>query len=198
MNMGKGKVLKAIRRYCLECCCNSAQEIRLCPSTDCPLWPWRFGKRPTVEMSQNRDEQARQNAYGGAVRRYQGKRPDMRNMTTGLPVHRPLKAIRERCIDCCGYSALEVRLCPCRHGGDLPYPIEPCSLWPYRFGKDPDYRMTALQMAARTGSLKRALSKKNSNQVHGFSTMSPDSSQTTLPPETGCFLMQNEHFSEAK
>lgn len=39
----------------------------------------------------------------------------------------PLKAIRHKCIDCCGYQLSEVRLCVA---------ID-CSLWPFRSGKHP-------------------------------------------------------------
>lgn len=38
--------VKAIRANCLECCCGSAYEVERCPSTDCPLYPFRFGKNP--------------------------------------------------------------------------------------------------------------------------------------------------------
>lgn len=37
------------------------------------------------------------------------------------------KAIREKCMDCSGWNAAEVRMCPVKH----------CALWPYRMGKDP-------------------------------------------------------------
>mgnify|MGYP001348450911 CR=1 FL=1 len=36
--------LKTIRQYCLKCCCESANEVKLCPATDCPLYGYRFGK----------------------------------------------------------------------------------------------------------------------------------------------------------
>ena len=39
----------------------------------------------------------------------------------------PLRAIREKCIDCCCGDEKEVELCPC----------EKCSLYTYRLGKDP-------------------------------------------------------------
>lgn len=38
--------LKAIRLKCLDCSADSAKEVQLCPIEDCPLWPYRFGKRP--------------------------------------------------------------------------------------------------------------------------------------------------------
>ncbi len=38
--------MKAIRAKCLDCVCESAQEVRLCPSTGCPLYPYRMGHNP--------------------------------------------------------------------------------------------------------------------------------------------------------
>ena len=39
---------RAIRKYCLWCCCGSALEVRLCSVTSCALWAFRFGKKPHV------------------------------------------------------------------------------------------------------------------------------------------------------
>ena len=41
--------LKAIRAKCMECCCGQAKEIKLCNLSDCPLFPYRMGKRPKVD-----------------------------------------------------------------------------------------------------------------------------------------------------
>ena len=38
----------------------------------------------------------------------------------------PLKAIKEKCLDCCCGSTQEVKACP----------ISDCSLFPFRFGKN--------------------------------------------------------------
>ena len=38
--------IKAIRAKCLDCCCGSANEVRLCTIPDCALYPYRFGKNP--------------------------------------------------------------------------------------------------------------------------------------------------------
>ena len=38
--------LKAIRLKCLDCCCGSVYEVKLCPSEDCPLYPYRLGHNP--------------------------------------------------------------------------------------------------------------------------------------------------------
>ncbi len=37
---------KAIRKKCLECVCGSAPEVNLCQISNCPLWPYRFGRNP--------------------------------------------------------------------------------------------------------------------------------------------------------
>lgn len=39
----------------------------------------------------------------------------------------PIKSIRAHCLDCCGGSPQEVRLCP----------VENCPLYPYRMGHRP-------------------------------------------------------------
>ena len=39
--------IKAMRAKCLDCCCGSTKEIQLCPVIECPLYPYRFGKKPT-------------------------------------------------------------------------------------------------------------------------------------------------------
>ena len=35
---------RAIWFKCLECCCESSVEVRLCHMTDCPLWRYRLGR----------------------------------------------------------------------------------------------------------------------------------------------------------
>jgi hypothetical protein len=46
--------MKAIRAKCLDCSGDSYSEVKLCPSTECPLYPYRFGKRP--KMIQDKGE----------------------------------------------------------------------------------------------------------------------------------------------
>lgn len=38
--------VKAIRAYCLYCMCGQANEVKLCPSSECSLYPYRLGKNP--------------------------------------------------------------------------------------------------------------------------------------------------------
>lgn len=41
--------LKAIRAKCLDCSGGSFTEVKLCVIPDCPLYPYRFGRRPEVD-----------------------------------------------------------------------------------------------------------------------------------------------------
>ena len=41
--------LKSIRKRCLDCTAWQTKEVRLCPSVDCSLYPYRFGRRPNKE-----------------------------------------------------------------------------------------------------------------------------------------------------
>lgn len=38
--------VKAIRQYCLNCGDGTPTEVRVCPMTECPLYPFRMGKNP--------------------------------------------------------------------------------------------------------------------------------------------------------
>lgn len=38
--------LRAIRAKCLDCCAGQVAEVRRCELENCPLFPYRFGKRP--------------------------------------------------------------------------------------------------------------------------------------------------------
>lgn len=38
--------IKAIRAYCLQCCCGSSNEVQKCTIEQCALYPFRFGKNP--------------------------------------------------------------------------------------------------------------------------------------------------------
>lgn len=45
--------IKAIRAKCLNCCCESIKEVRLCPITNCALYPYRLGHRPKKDKTTN-------------------------------------------------------------------------------------------------------------------------------------------------
>ena len=51
--MKKLTPLKAIRQKCLDCTCNQPLEVRLCVIENCPLYPYRMGKRPKSDCNTN-------------------------------------------------------------------------------------------------------------------------------------------------
>lgn len=42
----RGGPLPAIRKHCVWCCGDNDQEVRLCPDSTCPLWPFRHKCNP--------------------------------------------------------------------------------------------------------------------------------------------------------
>lgn len=38
--------MKAIRAKCLDCCCWQTAEVDRCAAVYCPLWEYRFGRKP--------------------------------------------------------------------------------------------------------------------------------------------------------
>jgi len=44
--------MKAIRHKCMNCSGFSYREVKLCPIKHCPLFPYRFGKRPAKMSNQ--------------------------------------------------------------------------------------------------------------------------------------------------
>lgn len=57
MNEPKTNPVKVIREKCLDCCCGSIKEVKLCTAERCPLWPWRMGKNPYRKVRVLTDEQ---------------------------------------------------------------------------------------------------------------------------------------------
>jgi len=47
---------KAIRLKCLDCCCGSAMEVRLCESRKCPLWRFRMGREVLEDSKEDATE----------------------------------------------------------------------------------------------------------------------------------------------
>jgi hypothetical protein len=46
----KLKPLEAVRHKCLDCSNEQPLEVKLCPSTGCPLYHYRFGRNPAPEI----------------------------------------------------------------------------------------------------------------------------------------------------
>lgn len=49
--------LKAIRLKCLDYCCGSSNEVKLCPAERCPLHPFREGHNPNIPKRVHTAEQ---------------------------------------------------------------------------------------------------------------------------------------------
>jgi len=72
----------------------------------------------------------------------------------------PVKAIRQKCLDCSGWSYTEVELCP----------LTECSLYPFRFGKNPfrtRRNMTEEQKEALRQRFKAIREKRLNKQNEG-------------------------------
>lgn len=54
--------MQAIRAKCLDCMCESSNEVAICPSRDCALYDFRFGKNPNIKLSDAERERRRQMA----------------------------------------------------------------------------------------------------------------------------------------
>lgn len=53
----KTNPVKAIREKCLDCCCGSSLEVKLCNIVSCPIYPFRFGKNPFRQKREMTEEQ---------------------------------------------------------------------------------------------------------------------------------------------
>ena len=49
-------ILRAIRLKCLDCSAYQEGEIRECPVTTCPLYPFRLGKNPFLKKKLTEEE----------------------------------------------------------------------------------------------------------------------------------------------
>jgi len=38
--------MRAIRAKCLDCCCGSSHEVKMCDVKTCPLYPYKSGHKP--------------------------------------------------------------------------------------------------------------------------------------------------------
>lgn len=55
--MDNSTPMRAIRAKCLDCSNDSANEVRICPITRCPLYPYRLGRNPNIKPRELTEEQ---------------------------------------------------------------------------------------------------------------------------------------------
>lgn len=48
--------LEAIRAKCLDCSCGVSSEVKRCPVGDCPLYAFRFGRKPKIERKHSQEQ----------------------------------------------------------------------------------------------------------------------------------------------
>lgn len=77
----------------------------------------------------------------------------MMNKTEGQMITNPVKTIRAFCIDCCGGSTNEVKLCT----------APKCALYPFRLGKNP-YRAKRVMTDEQRAEAKERLAKARQNK----------------------------------
>jgi hypothetical protein len=137
--------LRALRRHCLWCCKGSTNEVKLCSAKRCPLWAFRFGRRPTLEDK----------AAIADVKLY-----PLELELRGGEFHEKggtaLKAIRRRCIDCSGGSLIGANGCT----------TSDCDLHPFRKGKNPNIIISEERRAELSARL-AALQPRNGGQTSG-------------------------------
>lgn len=54
--------VKAIKAKCIDCCCGSFAEVKLCENADCALHPFRLGKNPYRVKREMTEEQKQHHA----------------------------------------------------------------------------------------------------------------------------------------
>jgi hypothetical protein len=135
--MSHVKIIRAIRRFCLDCQGGVAREVRLCPDTGCGLYAWRLAGILTGgagggkhDSAGDHDPDAAPMAEALAGRPATDPLPGaLPLIVQTLPDERPVRAVRRYCIACCGGERAEVRTCDAR---------DRCALWSYRFGVLPE------------------------------------------------------------
>ena len=74
----------------------------------------------------------------------------------------PTKSIREYCLDCSNGSSHEVKFCPAKE----------CPLYPYRFGKNPNIKLSEETKRKRAQQLKK--NRLNAETAQGNTTQKGD------------------------
>lgn len=119
--MARDTLLRRVRKYCLECCCNSSKEVTFCPCI-CTLHPYRSGARPETVMRRLKAGKT------PAGRKCAGQCVMELQVAWTAPRMPLLKAVHKHCLECSGGSWKEVAECPITH----------CLLFEFRFGARPE------------------------------------------------------------
>ena len=131
--------LKAARQYCVKCSSNDVREPKHCPSVNCPLYLYRFGRNPTAEEIAS--------VADAVVFPLEDPATQWELQAKGTTA---LKSIRRHCIDCSDGSKLDVKMCS----------FTDCQLYPFRFGKNPNRKLSPERREETAKQLKQYREKK--------------------------------------
>lgn len=141
---------RAARLHCLWCCNGSSKEVSLCTAAHCALYPYRLGRKPSAEAT----------ASLAGVWTHPVEVPEA-HFEKGPRI---LRAIRRRCIDCSGGTAVGAGACT----------TVGCDLHPFRKGKG-NRVMSEAQRVAAAEHLARV------NPRHAFPAQDHRSSDVSEP-----------------
>ena len=119
--MAKPDVLRALRRFCLECQGESPQAVRGCRDVACPLHGWRLPPEAAPEQAPLLEGTPALPPESDAARKAAAAQERLRRQRQAL------RAIRRQCLVCAG-DRQEARACAARE----------CPLWHLRFGVMPE------------------------------------------------------------
>ena len=74
--------LKAIRLKCLDCCCSSSNEVKLCTVERCPLYPFREGRDPYRKKTELTPEQREERRNSLALAREKQRNSQIKSQNT--------------------------------------------------------------------------------------------------------------------
>lgn len=101
----------------------------------------------------------------------------------------PLRTIRLKCMDCSGDCRKEVELCP----------VSRCSLWPYRFGKIPNFKKyTAMGFYGEAISATVASTSARAIKVKCKDCNGPDFTSCDVEGFGWCPLLQYQEIRKKK
>ena len=96
--------IQAIRRKCLDCCGNQPNEVKLCETVTCALWPFRAGRHPYTKRGLQGADSGQGASQGSPVpARAASSRTALQEADLGQGVHDrvdpSLSSVRERRCD---------------------------------------------------------------------------------------------------
>jgi hypothetical protein len=103
--------IKAIRAKCRECGGNHTKTIRECQITDCPLFPYRMGKRPNGSTNLKKPDLKPQGLKGvikEALQRYEDGRLEHGELDLSTDKRDFIYEAAQELLDCVNYCVFQI------------------------------------------------------------------------------------------